>query len=432
MSDTPPLLELSGLESAAPENVIEPSMLGIHARAWQQALVADGGIARADIDGEAGYIIGGRAANEAAWRAPDIWSYGATDAAAVFRTQLGADHVTILDGEAHRRLRKLILPGFGIAALQAQAQTMAALLSAGVSAWTGCFELHGALCHLLATTFMRTQLRAPLDAEQTRGLCHFEEDFIAGIQLSAEQQAAWFARPGYQQVRGNAFDGFRGVLEQRRSGATASDSLQIILDRQSPTGMSDLTDSELIEVIYLLAVAGVGNIAFLLCCLLWEWQRGDWAAALAEEVADLDPSDLQALRSAPLLGAVIAETERLYSPAPVISKRTALDARLLGKHLTADTLVLHLHTLAHFECDAPYTFWPERWLQARPPKPNVFGGGKHLCLGMGVTRAYLPMLFVLLTRVLGERHFMTNAPTLEPLDVSFGLVPRTLRVSVDW
>ena len=71
----------------------------------------------------------------------------------------------------------------------------------------------------------------------------------------------------------------------------------------------------------------------------------------------------------------------------------------MGYHIPGGVGILHLHGLAHFEESRypdPFQFNPERWLEGQAPRANAFGGGVHLCLGMGVTRLYVPLLLALL------------------------------------
>ena len=98
----------------------------------------------------------------------------------------------------------------------------------------------------------------------------------------------------------------------------------------------------------------------------------------------------------PVLKAVIQEVERCYLPAPVIPKMTAKDIDFMGYHLRGGVPVMHLHGLAHFEAARypdPFVFNPGRWMDDSPAtRANAFGGGIHLCLGMGVTRLYVPLI----------------------------------------
>ena len=73
----------------------------------------------------------------------------------------------------------------------------------------------------------------------------------------------------------------------------------------------------------------------------------------------------------------------------------------MGQHIPAGESVLHIHGLAHFDADLyerPYEFNPGRWLTGSIKKPLAFGGGKHLCLGMGVARLFVPLSLALMVK----------------------------------
>ena len=122
--------------------------------------------------------------------------------------------------------------------------------------------------------------------------------------------------------------------------------------------------------------------------------------------------------------AIITETERCFAPAPIVPKRTTKDIEFLGVSIPAGTLIMHLHALTHFDQQRypdPLKFDPARWISANPEKPNAFGGGKHMCLGMGVTRIYLPLILA----TLFSQHDLEieHAPFLQSLEPGFQPAP---------
>jgi cytochrome P450 len=277
----------------------------------------------------------------------------------------------------------------------------------------------------------QTQIKTSTSAALLRHLCQFEDEFIAGLQLNTTQQAQWFKRPAYQAERTAAFNFFNAVLDKRRDGKRVDDSLDLILNRPVPDQFAPLSQSELIESIYLLSIAGVGNIANFLCALMWKVVNTSWHAKAQQELRGADLSTLEGMKGYPVLKALINETERLYPPAPVVPKRATRDISFLNHIIAKDTVVLHLHTLPHYdpqEYPAPFEFRPERWLTQNPNKTNAFGGGKHLCLGMGVTRAFLPLLTAMLLR---DYTLETQGPPHNrTIDANFAQSPVTTAMPV--
>jgi pentalenene oxygenase len=131
----------------------------------------------------------------------------------------------------------------------------------------------------------------------------------------------------------------------------------------------------------------------------------------------------------PMMKAVISEVERYYLPAPVIQKITTTNIDIVGTTIAEGQSVLHIHGLAHYDPTLypdPFTFNPGRWLDEAPEKPRAFGGGKHLCLGMGVARLLSPLSLGILIRdfqvePISAPRSVTLAPTIEtsPTTTSF-------------
>lgn len=421
-----PKLHASELPEAAEAGMTIPSMLGAPVSAWVDAVSRLGPFIELVSDTESVVVMASAEANKISWSTPDLWSYSQTDAANVFHSQLGPEHVSALDGEAHRRLRKLLLPAFGVAALKRDIETSADVMTRGVTQWRGqSVELHGAACHLFTKALTRSQVHVETDDALIGELCEFEENFIAGVQISAAEQKPWFARERYQALRTKAFAFFNDVLDDHLVKRPPNDSLTLLLERTPPEGMASLTREELLHATYLLSIAGVGNIANLLCGLLWSIHDTPWLAKLRGELDGFDLTTLSGMKKLPILSAVIKEAERMFLPAPVVPKRTERDVEILGQKLPAGTLVQHMHGLAHFDPGRypnPLQFDPSRWLGEGTERANAFGGGKHLCLGMGVTRAYLPLATALLVR---EDLTFGNAPIFEPLDPAHAPRPVT-------
>ena len=82
--------------------------------------------------------------------------------------------------------------------------------------------------------------------------------------------------------------------------------------------------------------------------------------------------------------------------------------------------------MSHFEAARypdPLKFKPERWLSEDLNKPNAFGGGKHMCLGMGVTRVYMPLTLALIYTEYDVE--ITEPPLSKSLEPDFEPAPRS-------
>lgn len=422
---TAPLLDPKSLDRDDSRVLTDLNIYDYTVASWLDAVKRLGPVFRTELAGSDCVVIATDQANKQAWKTPDDWSYRDTDTGTFFCRQMGEDHVSALDAEPHRRLRKLLLPAFGAAALGRDltiaAATMQQAFQASVDVKANLYETLSQLC---IRSLAQTQVKVSLHDDLLKKLNRYEEEFINGQQLTLPHQDSWFARVKHQKLRATAFEFFNKTALERKSGPRVDDSLDLLLQRKPAPGTAPLTDSELTEAVYLLTVAGVGNIARILCPLLWCISDTPWLNQLREEVRGFDPTLLTGMKNFPVMRAIISETERCFAPAPIVPKRTTKDINFLGISIPSGTLIMHLHALSHFDekrYPDPLKFNPARWLTADLEKPNAFGGGKHMCLGMGVTRVYIPLILA----TLFSRHGLEieHAPMLESLEPSFQPAP---------
>ena len=379
-----------------------------------------------ELDGKVQVVLADHAMNLQAWRTPDDWLYGPpTSSGEFFLREMGDVHITQQDGKPHRRSRKLLLPGFGINALGKNLTAISHVLETGLAARAGsAINLHSELSRLYTAALSRSQVQIALTEVEIGELVAFEEEFISGLALTQADQLRWHTRPEYLQRKAAAFALFERIVGAREQGTRVDDTLQQLITPDRQAAFEPLTHQELLNVVYLLLVAGVGNIAVLACCMYWSLQQQPaWRSRLQEELVDFDPAQMRGgLKQFPQLMAVVAETERCFLPAPITPKITAHTIDLAGYEITAGTHVLQLHGMSHFDATRypdPYSFKPERWLMKSTPRANAYGGGTHLCLGMGVSRVFLPLT---LAHLINADHWSAEAPpqitALRP-DVSF-------------
>lgn len=395
----PPLLDVSRLTPVATSSPVDPGFLGYTPDSWLSLIESDGPVYQTEFRGERAYAIGSHEADISAWKSPDNWIYGPPSSGGnFFRQELGEMHVTQLDGEPHRRSRRLILPAFGVAAVTRDFDVVDDTLASGMKAWSGStVDLHPAFSRLITQSLNVSQLKESISIEEINKLVTFEEGFISASTLEPEDRRKWYDTAEYSEARNASFSHFERVVDERLAGTRRQDSLGLVMERALPEGLTPLSRDELVRVVYLLCVAGVGNIANILCAALWALgEHPDWISRIRDELGDFDPGSLkQGMGSLPNLKAVISEVERCYLPAPVIPKMSAGPVNFMGYEIPGKVHILHLHGLAHFESEryaAPLQFNPARWLDKKTSRGNAFGGGPHLCLGMGVTRFYVPLI----------------------------------------
>ena len=393
-------IPLAQLEPSRSQEIVAQQMLGFTNQSWLEAYRKLGPVFKLQLGGETHTVICGHEADLEAWRQADVWNYTDSDTGAFFRSEMGDDHLTQLSGEAHRRSRKLILPAFGIKALQRDfdviLRTLQDTIAKRAQESGDDVDLFKLTNFAYAKALASSQLKTDLDDDAIQRLAEFEDWFISGIRIPPKEQAVFHNTPDYLTIKREAFRIFREVLAERKRGQRRDDSLDLLMEQPAQDGVEPLNDSELIKAIYFLSVAGVGNISNILVAAVWLLdQHPEWRDKLQQELAKISLSEMRTgIGRFPILKAVISEVERYYLPAPAIHKITYRDIEFLGNQIPAGESVFHVHGLAHYESELyedPFAFNPGRWLDGSPEKTHVFGGGKHMCLGMGVARLLAPL-----------------------------------------
>lgn len=406
---TPPDLREQQLEPVQLNSPVDPSFLGFTPASWLRLISEQGPVFKTEYRGAEAYVIGTHEADLSMWKSPEDWIYGPPSSGGdFFREVLGEMHVTQLDGEPHRRSRRLILPAFGVAAVTRDIEVVDEVITRGLkNLSSGDVDFHPDLSRLIAQALNVSQVREQPDAGLIDQMVYFEEGFIPASGLGEERRRQWYERPDFQAARAASFEYFERVVSERLAGTKRGDSLDLVIEKAVPEGLAPLSRDELVRATYLLSVAGVGNIANILCAALWALQHSgqgpEWLDQLRKELEAFSVQELKSgMSKYPMLKAVISETERCYLPAPVIPKLSARPMTFMGYDIPGHVHILHLHGLAHFE-EGRYrnagALDPSRWLEdSGVERANAFGGGPHLCLGMGVTRLYVPLLLAHIIR----------------------------------
>ena len=149
--------------------------------------------------------------------------------------------------------------------------------------------------------------------------------------------------------------------------------------------------------------------------------------------------ELKDKKNLPYLEAIIAETLRLSSLAPLaLPHKATVDTTLQGYNIPKETTVLiNLWSLHHDPTiwDDPHSFIPERFLDNDgkfvPPKQDrflPFAAGRRACLGEPLARVEL---FLILARLLHSFRLENppgcDLPTLKPI-AGLALMPQPFRV----
>ncbi|GCE20639.1 cytochrome P450 [Dictyobacter kobayashii] len=201
------------------------------------------------------------------------------------------------------------------------------------------------------------------------------------------------------------------IIDQHRAHPT-SDVLSLFLQARDEDGQP-LTDEQLIAHLKLLLFAGYDTttttLAWSLLELLshpdlYEQVR---AEVKAEEVESAKPVTVEDLRTMPLLDAFLKETLRLHPIAAFLLRGVRATFEFEDYAIPAGwQLILPIsfthRSPAYFA--NPEQFDPQRFLAPREEDKKTpyawlaFGGGKHMCLGMGIAQIEMKTVLTRLLR----------------------------------
>lgn len=382
-----------------------------------------GPIYSVEFRGERWVCIGGLEANAAAWKNPDIWNYH--EALKPFREVMGDRHVTQMDGKAHREKRKQLKPGFGMGAVARWIPAIDGIVKRELERVKDEeSSLHSFFMTTLTLANASTLLKTDLSIEDAATFIRFEERFINSTVMSDEDRAAFYEDPVFAQDKKFVFDYLRREIAERLSGKDVDDNFAHVIERTMGEG-KDVDIQELVSEAYLLLMAGTGNTSKLLNCGLQNILSDiDWLDALRRELAPYSPASfLEGMTSFPLLKATIAEIERLFPAAPVLSRVVAKPFEFNGFVLEKGTKVLHMQTITHFQekiYEEPYRFKPQRWLEGDYSKKaqGTFGGSTHICLGMNLARVHMP---IVLANILNNYNLVFKSEPDIRLNFNYGV-----------
>jgi len=328
---------------------------------------------------------------------------------------LGDRSLILLDGAAHQRQRKLLMPPFHGDRLKAYGETIRQITQQVISQWEvgKSFNVRAAMQEIS----LRVILSAVFGLDQGD---RFEElrklltRLLDGVGSPVSSMLLFF--PSLQKDWGmwspwgrfvklrSRIDGiiYAQIQERRESDSPHDDILSLLLDARDEDGQP-MTDKELRDELVTLLFAGHETTASALSwALYWIDNLPEVREKLLQELDTLPPNaDPSAVIKLLYLNAVCCETLRIYPIAintfPRIVK-SPID--IMGYHFESGTLLLPSVYLTHHREDLypePKCFKPERFLEKQfsPYEYLPFGGGNRRCIGLAF--AQFEMKLVLAT-----------------------------------
>ena len=351
------------------------------------------------------------------------------------------DGMLTIDGDYHRRARRIVLPAFHRDRLLAAVDTMTAETERAIAAWRTGEEVD--LYHWARALALRIAMRAlfGFDPDRVAGDFELAEEFERALSYYGKAYAIQILRgpasPWRRMHRSRALlDGviYAEIAARRRSGRRGEDILSLLMEATDDDG-SGFTDRELRDQVMTLLFAGHDTTTSTLSFLLYELARHpDVLGRLLDEqdriLGDRPPTGAQLMGGLPELEMALDETLRLYPAAWVGPRRTVETFEFAG-HVVPGGMPVHYCSWASHRLPEvfpePDEFRPSRFAPdakvALPKGAYVpFGGGSRTCIGMRFGQLEIRTIATLILRrfrlVLrpGYRMEIRQMPTLSPRD----------------
>ena len=348
------------------------------------------------------------------------------------------DGMLTIDGEYHRRARRIMLPAFHREQLAKATEIMVEEAERGLEgwrpgqeidlyAWTRALALRVALRALVGVDPDRSAHETDMAREWERALSFYSRDYL--VTVLRGPRTPW----GQLHDARRRLD--RVLYEEiaiRRGRRRTPDILSLLMDARDDDG-SRLSDQELRDQIMTLLFAGHDTTTSTVAFLFYELARnpGELAKVVEEHDTALGgrlPNAQDLVSGLPRLEMAIDETLRLYPPAWIGPRRAVEDFEFAGHVIPGGAGVSYCSWASHHipevfpepEAFVPDRFWPEN--RAALPKGAYvpFGGGSRTCIGMRFGQLEIKAIASAILRryrlelLAGHSMSIRQMPTLSP------------------
>ncbi|MGB5710849.1 MAG: cytochrome P450 [Waterburya sp.] len=357
---------------------------------------------------------------------------------------VGDNSLLLIEGDRHKKRRKLLLPPFHGERMQAYGQLICNLtretisklepnqpfiarkVTQQVSLWVIFEAVYG---------LQDSERSAELKQRITKLLNIFESTltsaflFFPWLQQDLGAWSPWGNFVRQQKAIDEAI--YQEIATRRTEDCSQrQDILSLMMSAQDEAG-EGMKDCELRDELMTLMLAGHETTASAIAWgLYWVHRYPEIKAQLRAEISSLGAnSDPMAIAKLPYLDAVCKETLRIYPVAMLTFPRTVLEpTELLGYKLEVGQVLMGCIYLMHQREDVypePNKFKPERFLEREFSAYEFFpfGGGKRRCIGEAL--AMLELKLVLATIVAEYDLELTSDQPEIPARRGVTLAPKT-------
>jgi cytochrome P450 len=339
------------------------------------------------------------------------------------------DGLLLSEGDAWRRQRRMLNPGFASTRFEGYAATMRERTAAALARWpsVGALDATAELSRLTLDVAVRTLFGADVsDADARRVADAFAavSDFFAStLAMLPFELPPWLPLPLLRR-HARAVAELDAVVSElvkaRRADARAGeDLLAMLLAARDEEG--GLSDREVRDQAVTFLLAGHETTALGLTFAMFELGRSAPLRARLMAEVDAAPSDAPA-EAYPFAAQVFEESLRLYPPAYALSRENVRDVVLGGVPIAKGTVVIAapwtLHRDARWHPD-PLAFLPDRWTPAYEAALPVgaylpFGLGPRKCIGTRFAMIEAALLLAGIARAFDWSSVDDALPPLQP------------------
>jgi len=327
--------------------------------------------------------------------------------------QLIGENLFTIEGDTHRRHRKLIQPAFHRQRLIGFADVMveeSLALARSIREGEGR-DIAVDMAHVTLGVVMRSLFGTEMSAEARTQVTDFVRVLLGGWFGRTSVRRTTVGSEGYQAALREADSIVVEMIHERREHpGDHHDLLAILMEAQDEDG-STFSDQEVRDEIAALIAAGHETTSN---ALTWAWyllsQNPEAEARMHREIDEVlgdrlpAPEDVRAL---PYVEMVFSEALRLIPPIWAIDRTVVEDHHVGGYLIPAGSVVFTSPYVVHQDprwYPEPERFEPERWTsELRRSRPRFsyfpFGGGHRVCIG----ESFATMEAILILATLGRR-----------------------------
>lgn len=331
----------------------------------------------------------------------------------------GYKAITMLDGDRHKRERKLLMPSFHGDRMRDYGQLIVDITQQITSklAINQPFSARNIMQEISLAVILKAvfgvyegerydQLKVFVTAmlEVGRTPLTSAHLFFPILQQDLGQWSPW---GHFLKQRQQLDELILAEIEERRQNPDQSrtDILSLMMAARDEEG-NPMTDQELRDELLILLFAGHETTATAMAwSLYWVYKQPEVYEKLMQELNHLPPdADPMTIFRLPYLTAVCQETLRIY-PVGMLTfvRMTKKPTELMGYQLPEKTALVGCIYLTHHREDLypqPDQFKPERFLERKfsPYEYLPFGGGVRVCLGMALAQYEMKLVLATLLR----------------------------------